>query len=35
MHIHLADLTNTQLFIATAISVGVSYLVAKWIDRPR
>ena len=37
MHLHLhlphiAELTNMQLFFAAAISVGVSYLVAKSID---
>ena len=28
-----ADLTDTQLFFVTLISVGVAYLVAKSIDR--
>ena len=30
---HLADLTNIQLLLATAILVAVAYLVAKAIDR--
>ena len=36
MHLpHLAELTNMQLFLVTAISTGISYLVAKAIDRLR
>ena len=33
MHIHLADLTNTQLFFATVISVAITYGVARLIQR--
>ena len=32
---HLADLTNTQLFFATVVSVAIAYAVAKAIDRLR
>ena len=36
MHLpHIAELTNMQLFYITAISTGISYLVAKAIDRQR